>query len=115
MRISIQTVGSFLVLLLLSSPADAQNAQISGTLKDQSGGVLPGVTVTAKNLANGLTRSAVSEASGEYRVPALPPGTYSITAELQGFGKETRPDIVLIIDQDAVINFTRAAGSIWRC
>lgn len=106
MRMFIRAFGSFFVLLLLGSPVFAQNAQISGTLKDQSGGVLPGVTVTAKNPATGLARAAVSEATGEYRVPALPPGTYVLTAELSGFGKETRPDVLLVIDQDAVINFT---------
>ena len=99
-------VASALVILLTGSRALAQNAQVSGTLKDQSGGVLPGVTVTAKNTETGLTRSAVTEPSGDYRVPALPPGTYTVTAELQGFGTETRPAIVLIIDQDAVLNFT---------
>ena len=106
MRKSMQSLVSILVLLLLSSPVYAQNAQISGALKDQTGGVLPGVTVTAKNPATGMSRSAVTESTGEYRVPALPPGTYTVTAELHGFGTETRPDIVLIIDQDAVINFT---------
>ena len=51
MRTLIQSLGSFLILLLLGSPVYAQNAQISGVLKDQTGGVLPGVTVTAKNPA----------------------------------------------------------------
>src|SRR5262245_45516575 len=95
-----------LILLLISSTAYAQNAQVSGMLKDQTGGVLPGVTVSAKNVETGLTRSAVTNAAGEYRVPALPPGTYTVTAELAGFTSETRPDIILIIDQDAAINFT---------
>ena len=95
-----------LVLLLASSTAYAQNAQVSGTLKDQTGGVLPGATITAKNLETGLTRTAVTTPNGDFRVPSLPPGSYSVTAELAGFTKETRPDIVLIIDQDAVINFT---------
>src|SRR5258707_9431405 len=98
-------LGSILVLLLSSSSLYAQNAQISGALKDQTGGVLPGVTVTAKNVATALTRSAVSESTGEYRVPALPPGTYSVSAELHGFGTDTRPDIVLIIEQEALLNF----------
>jgi outer membrane receptor protein involved in Fe transport len=93
-------------LLLAGSTAYAQNAQVSGVLKDQTGGVLPGVTITARNVETGLTRTAVTEATGEYRVPALPPGTYAVSAELAGFAGETRPDIVLIIDQDAVINFT---------
>ena len=87
-------------------PAFAQNAQIIGTLKDQSGGVLPGVTVTATNQETGLTRTAVTEANGDYRLPALPPGAYTVTAELVGFSTETRPDIVLVIDQTATIDFT---------
>src|ERR1041384_7116356 len=95
-----------LMLLLVCSTAHAQNAQVSGTLKDSTGGVLPGATVTAKNLETGLTRTAVTTVTGEFRVPSLPPGSYSVTAELAGFSKETRPDIVLIIDQDAVINIT---------
>ena len=75
----VSLASAFTVLLLAGSTAYAQNAQVSGALKDQTGGVLPGVTVTAKNLETGLTRSAVSEASGDYRVPALPPGTYTVT------------------------------------
>jgi hypothetical protein len=83
----------------------AQNAQIIGTLTDQSGAVLPGVAVTAVNKETGLTRSAVSEATGEYRLPALPPGTYSVTAELQGFSPAERT-VSLVIDQTATINLT---------
>ena len=92
--------------IFTATAAYAQNAQISGTLKDQTGAIVPGVTVTAKNVDTGLSRSAVSQTNGDYRIPALPPGRYTLTTELSGFAVETRPDIVLIIDQDAVINFT---------
>ena len=91
---------------LMSTAVYAQNAQISGIIKDQTGAILPGVTVTARNVETGLSRSAVSQTAGEFRIPALPPGTYTVITELSGFAVETRPDIVLIIDQDAVINFT---------
>lgn len=87
------------------SIALAQNAQITGKLVDQSGGVLPGVTVTAKNQDTGLTRSTVSEAVGEYRLAALPPGTYVVTAELQGFNAIART-VMLVIDQNASVNLT---------
>jgi len=86
--------------------AFAQNAQITGTLKDQSGGVLPGVTVTARNQDTGLTRSSVSEGTGAYRLSALPPGTYLLTVELPGFATETRANLVLVIDQTATIDVT---------
>jgi hypothetical protein len=90
----------------LASSAFAQNAQIVGTVKDSSGGVIPGATVTAKNTDNGFTRSAVTETGGDFRLPALPPGPYTVSTELSGFNTETRPDIILVIDQTAIINFT---------
>jgi carboxypeptidase family protein len=84
----------------------AQNAQISGLVKDQSGALIPGATVTARNVDTGLTRVAVTDGTGEYRLVSLPPGHYSVATELSGFSTETRPDIVLVIDQTALINFS---------
>lgn len=86
--------------------AFAQNAQVIGTVKDGSGAVVPGVTVTAKNQETGLARTTVSDPQGDFRVPALPPGTYSVTFELSGFNTGTRSDLTLVIDQTATVNFT---------
>ena len=102
----IMTAAFFATVFAISEPTFAQNAQVTGTLVDQSGGVLPGAAVTARNMETGLTRTAVSEATGDYRLPALPPGTYTLTAELQGFTVATRNDLVLVIDQTAVVNLT---------
>jgi len=96
----------FIVLLLAGSSAFAQNAQVMGQVKDSTGGVMPGVTVTAKNNATGLVRTEVSDANGNVRLVALPPGTYTLTAEIQGFNTETQPDVVLGIDQTATMTFT---------
>jgi hypothetical protein len=93
------------LVLGVAARARAQNAQISGTVKDPSGAVIPGVTVSARNAATGLVRTSVSDAVGEYRVPALPPGTYAVTSELSGFTTETRAAVTLVIDQTAVLNF----------
>ena len=95
-----------MAILSMAQGAFAQNAQITGTVKDQTGGVLPGVTITVKNVETGLVRTATSDGTGNYRVPALPPGVYSLQAQLQSFSSETRPDIVLVIDQTATIPFT---------
>jgi hypothetical protein len=95
-----------LLVLLGCQPALAQNAQVTGTVKDQTGGVLPGVTATARNQDTGLMRTTVSNPGGEYRLPALPPGTYAIAVELQGFTSETQRDLVLVIGQTAIVNFT---------
>lgn len=102
----------FVMILGFSSTGFAQNAQIIGTLKDQSGGVLPGATVTAKNDETGLTRTTVSEGDGHYRVLALPPGTYTLTAELQGFNIESRTKLVLVIDQSVTIDFSLAPATL---
>jgi hypothetical protein len=98
----------FLAALLwatFATNAHAQNAQITGAVKDSSGAVIPGATVTARNVDTGFLRSAVTDGQGEYRLPSLPPGRYSVSTELTGFSSETRPDIVLIIEQTAIINF----------
>ena len=98
--------------MLLAPSAYAQNAQITGSVKDSSGAIIPGATVTARNVDTGLTRTAVTEGSGEYRLPSLPPGRYSVAVELSGFSTETRPDIILIIDQTAILNFTLKPAAI---
>jgi hypothetical protein len=100
------------VFLAFAGDVYAQNAQITGTLKDQSGGVLPGVTLSARNQETGLTRTGFTDGTGEYRLPALPPGSYTLTAELQGFNTETRRDLVLVIDQTAIINVTLSPAAI---
>jgi hypothetical protein len=107
-------VGFFSILLwaALATDAHAQNAQITGTVKDASGGVIPGATITARNVDTGFTRTGVTDGQGEYRLPSLPPGPYAVTTELSGFTTETRPDIVLIIDQTAIINFALKPAAI---
>ena len=112
MRKSVLSVLVLAALIIGGGTAFAQNAQITGTLKDQSGAVLPGVNITAKNQETGLTRSTVSESNGDYRLSALPPGKYTLTAELQGFTIEQQQDLVLIIDQTATINFTLKPASV---
>jgi hypothetical protein len=105
----------FLAALLwaaVATNAHAQNAQITGAVKDASGAVIPGATVTARNVDTGFLRTAVTDGQGDYRLPSLPPGRYSVSTELTGFSSETRPDIVLIIEQTAIINFTLKPAAI---
>lgn len=105
MRKWILTVAFLAALFGAAGTVRAQNAQITGTLRDQSGGVLPGATVTARNEETGLTRTALTAPLGDYRLPALPPGTYALTAELAGFTTEKRAGVLLVIDQTAQIDF----------
>ena len=62
--------------------AQVQSGDISGTVKDEQGGVLPGVTVTLEG--NGPSRTFVTEGDGQYRFLNVPPGTYKLTAALTG-------------------------------
>jgi hypothetical protein len=94
-----------LAVLLAAADAAAQNAQIIGTVRDESGAIVPGATVTAKNQETGLTRTDVTNTQGDFRLPALPPGVYKVTVDLQGFNTESRPDILLTIEQTAALAF----------
>src|SRR5688572_15791158 len=72
---------------LASSVLRAQitTATISGTISDESGAVLPGVSVSSRDVETGSVRTALSDDSGRYRLPLLEPGTYQLQGELAGF------------------------------
>ena len=75
-----------LILVLSSGLAWAQaTAQLSGTVRDESGAVLPGVTVTVTQTDTGFTRSVVSDDTGTYVLSNLPLGPYRLEVSLQGF------------------------------
>ena len=86
-------------------------ADLQGTVLDQSGGALPGVTVVATNAATNQSRSAVTDREGRYYIGALPPGIYAISAELSGFAAQKRNEVRLVIGQLAELNFTLKAGA----
>ena len=101
-----------LVLLLLPSAAYAQ-AAITGVVKDASGGVLPGVTVEAASPALiEKIRSVVTDASGQYRIIDLRPGTYSLTMSLTGFSSVKREGIELSGSFVATVNADLRVGSL---
>src|SRR5215510_4640922 len=86
----------FLLLLIAHTMAWAQaTAQMSGTVRDESGGVLPGVTVTVTQTDTGFSRTVVTEGSGSYVMPNLPTGPYRIEAALQGFRSYIQTGVVL--------------------
>ena len=71
---------------------------------DSTGAVLPGVTVTAVNEDTGVSRSSTSDATGDYRLPALLPGTYTVRAELSGFQTVETTGVLLTIQQTIILN-----------
>jgi hypothetical protein len=91
--------------VVAAKSAMAQYGQFEGTVRDSSGAVLPGATVTVTNQETGLTRVAVTSGEGFYRLPGLSPGLYSIRCELPSFATQTLTDIILTIQQTVIQNF----------
>src|SRR5581483_6559245 len=82
----------------LAQPVLAQNTGvIEGTITDEQGGVMPGVSVTLRNVETGAERTVVTEADGRYRFPGLQSGTYNVNTSLQGFASEEIRNIVVTI------------------
>jgi Carboxypeptidase regulatory-like domain len=92
--------------------AQQATAQLGGRITDQSGAVLPGVTVTATQTDTGFSRSVVSDADGSYVMPNLPTGPYRLEVMLQGFRTYLQTGIVLQVDANAVINAALQVGSL---
>ena len=94
-----------LILVLTSTLAWAQaTAQLSGTVRDESGAVLPGVTVTATQTDTGLTRTVVTDETGAYVLSNLPLGPYRVEVALQGFRTYVQTGIVLQVGASPVLN-----------
>jgi Carboxypeptidase regulatory-like domain len=97
-----------LLTVLLAAPAFAQRqlGAIQGTIVDATGGVLPGVAVTATNKSTGEVRTTVTNEAGIYRLQSLDPGTYDVSAQLSGLGRAD--------DRTSSCRLARRSGSISR-
>ena len=102
-----------LVLGLSVSSAFAQaTGQINGVVADNSGGVVPGVTVTAVESGTGVSRETVTGANGRYSFLSLRPTGYEIRAELAGFRTVRQTDVVLAANQNLTLNITLELGEL---
>ena len=99
------------LLALVPASAYAQQGQIAGTVRDSSGGVMPGVLVEVTSPALiEKVRSSTSDDNGQYRITNLPVGTYTVTFSLEGFTKQQRDDIALTSGFTAPVNAVMAVG-----
>ncbi len=98
------------LLLLAALPLTAQSltGTVTGIVKDQQGGLLPGTTVTLTGKMG--SRSAVTDSEGAYRFAAVDPGTYSVTAELQGFRPQRQENVVVGVAKVSEVGFALAVG-----
>jgi hypothetical protein len=110
-RIAIAAL-ALLALAPRPSAAQLERSTVSGTVVDQQGGVIPGVTVTATSLQTRQPRSTVTDASGFYNLPGLTPGQYDVAAELDGFKKANRANVQLDASANVTVGFTLEPGAL---
>lgn len=106
-RAALVVAGLFAFDLVRPPTAIAQTPTfaVAGVVADEQQAVLPGATVTIRNVATGLSRTAVTDADGRYAFSALPPeGRYEITVELAGFATQVRDALTFNAGQRATIN-----------
>jgi len=89
----------------------AINATLAGRITDSSGGSVAKATLTIVNTATGFTRTVQSSDSGDYVIPALPPGEYKVSAEFAGFQRQTKA-VVLQVGQSAELDFSLSPGGV---
>ena len=104
------TLGLCLVALSPGLAFAQATGSISGTVKDESGAVLPGVTVEATNTATNATRTAVTGANGFYTIPLVQPGGYTVKATLQSFSSLSRSGVKVNVSETSLVNFALKVG-----
>jgi hypothetical protein len=112
-RIAVLVRSGLVLAALLAVPlvASAQDATITGTITDATGGVLPGVTVTAVNDASGNTYESVTDARGVFRMPVRI-GNYKMTAALAGFADATRTGLTAAVGQTVTLNLQMSTAGL---
>ena len=102
------------LLLAMASGVAAQEfrATVKGQVVDSSKASLPGATVTIRNQDTNEVATATTNTDGNYTIPFLRPGTYTLTVEMSGFQKYSRTDMRLEISQVAIINAQLGVGGV---
>src|ERR1051326_8627787 len=92
--------------------ADATTANLSGFVRDPTGAVVPGATVTARNPATNDVRTGVTNDEGFYQLTKLPPGTYEVSVEAKNFKKAVVPSVTVTVGQRADLDVALEVGQI---
>jgi len=101
----------FLLLVLLLSTGFLTAQEFTGRVTDPTGAVLPKAAVTAHNVDTNVNTKAVSTKSGDYTIPYLKAGNYTVSVEVKGFETEVHTGITLNVDETATVNFALKVGS----
>src|SRR5206468_4736312 len=96
----------------VAAQGGTSTASVSGTVSDATCGLMPGVTIVITNQATNQSRTAVTNEQGVYRFAGLPPGKYSMTAELEGFARFAQSDVTLQVGAAVDLNVTMRLSSL---
>lgn len=108
------TAAAFAILIFTGAglaQSQAAAADLSGSVVDPNGAVVPGATITARNIATGVSRTTTSDSNGTYRFIALSPGEYEITTEAQTFKKVSISPVRLTVGQSAELRISLEVGA----
>jgi len=111
-KVLIRAAVSLCLSLSAYTFAQTSNATVGGTVSDSTGALIPGVTITAANLATGIVNTVVSNEAEGYQFASLQTGTYKISAELTGFQPQTYNNVTLGISQQVRLNITLQVSSV---
>jgi hypothetical protein len=100
------------VLLSYQVYAQVAGATLSGVISDNSGAVIPNTQISIRNVATGVVREVLSNASGFYTAPNLLPGTYDVTASATGFATAVQKGITLTVGGEQTLNLTLGVGKV---
>src|ERR1035438_7309871 len=95
----------------LFSQVGASNAQLNGTVRDESGGSVPKAAISVREVETNRTYTAVSNDNGLYVLANLPPGHYQLITEAAGFGRSTQTGVVLTVGQVATVDVSMKVAS----
>ena len=116
MRFVIGVIAVMLIVTFQSSLttvyAQGGTATLRGTVTDQNDAVVPGVNVAVISITQGFTRAAITNREGIYVVPLLPPGSYTVKAEREGFATAEVPDVVLNVNDQKTLNIPLTVGAV---
>src|SRR5512139_3134886 len=117
LRIPVLFKACFTAMLVLAigvvsamAQAQANAADLAGTVVDQNGAVIPGANVSARNRNTNISRSTTSGADGTYKLIALPPGEYEITVEAANFKRSVISPVTLTVGQSAELRISMEVG-----
>jgi len=109
---SIPTLAFWLFFVVLGASAQIGTTSLHGTVLDKSRGVVGDAKVTLVNAAQGLERDATSSPTGEFEFLALPPGTYVLSVEKDGFSKYEQSNLQLLVNVPTTVNVVLQVGSV---